>query len=180
VRHRRPHLLAVDHPLVAVELGRRGHVCQVAARARLGIALAPQLGDIEDLRQEPLLLFRSAVGDQRRPQQLLTEVADLIGRIRAGVFLIEGDPVRNRKAAPAVLDRPPETCQTGRGQTLGPHPAQLERLVLAAWCTETLDRGEFAYEIVGEPVTDLGPELLDLYHPCRLTYQALALLEEHR
>jgi hypothetical protein len=27
---------------------------------------------------------------------------------------------------------------------------------------------------------DLGPEVLDLYHPCRLTYQALALLEERQ
>jgi hypothetical protein len=27
---------------------------------------------------------------------------------------------------------------------------------------------------------DLGPELLDLYHLCRLTYQALALLEERQ
>ena len=35
-------------------------------------------------------------------------------------------------------------------------------------------------QIIGEPLPDLGPEVLDLYHPCRLTYQALALLEEHR
>jgi hypothetical protein len=27
---------------------------------------------------------------------------------------------------------------------------------------------------------DLGPELLDPYHSCRLTYQALALLEEQQ
>ena len=27
-----------------------------------------------------------------------------------------------------------------------------------------------------EPLTDLSPELIDRYHPCRLTYQALALL----
>ena len=63
---------------------------------------------------------------------------------------------------------------------LVPRPPFLERLVLATRAAEALERGEFADEIVGEPVADLGPELLDLYHPCRLTYQALALLEEHR
>ena len=63
---------------------------------------------------------------------------------------------------------------------LVPRPPFLERLVLATRPAEPLERGEFADEIVGEPLADLGPELLDLYHPCRLTYQALALLEEHR
>ena len=63
---------------------------------------------------------------------------------------------------------------------LVPRPSFLERLVLATRPSEAFDRGEFADEILGEPVADLGPELLDLYHPCRLTYQALALLEEHR
>jgi hypothetical protein len=52
--------------------------------------------------------------------------------------------------------------------------------VLATRAAEPLERGEIADEIVGEPLPDLGPELLDLYHPCRLTYQALALLEESR
>ena len=63
---------------------------------------------------------------------------------------------------------------------LVPRQPFLERLILATRPAEALERGEFTDEIVGEPVADLGPELLDLYHPCRLTYQALALLEEHR
>jgi hypothetical protein len=61
-----------------------------------------------------------------------------------------------------------------------PRPPFLERLVLPPRRAKALEPGEFADEVVGEPVVDLGPELLDLYHPCRLTYQALALLEEHR
>jgi hypothetical protein len=56
----------------------------------------------------------------------------------------------------------------------------LERLVLATRPAHTPERGKFADQIVGEPLPDLGPELLDPYHPCRLTYQALALLEEHQ
>ena len=43
-----------------------------------------------------------------------------------------------------------------------------------------LELGELAGEVVGQPGAYLGPELLDLFHPCRLTYQALALLEERR
>jgi hypothetical protein len=180
VRHRRPHLLAVDHPLVAVELGRGRNVGQVTAGAGFGIALAPQLADVEDLRQEALLLLGRAVGDQRRPEQFLAEVVDLVGRVRAGVLLIERDAVRNRQASPAVLDRPAQAGQTGSRQLLVPRPPFLEGLVLAPWRAKALERGEFADEVVGEPVADLGPELLDLYPSCRLTYQALALLEEHR
>ncbi len=33
-----------------------------------------------------------------------------------------------------------------------------------------------AIPVIGQPIADLGPELLDGLHPCRLTYQALALL----
>ncbi len=88
--------------------------------------------------------------------------------------------MRHRQTSAAVLDRPPQAGQTGGSQMLVPCPAFVERLVLAARRTEALEGGEFTNEILGEPVADLGPELLDLYHPCRLTYQALALLEEHR
>jgi hypothetical protein len=56
----------------------------------------------------------------------------------------------------------------------------IESLVLAARSAEPLERGELTDQIVGEPLPDLGPERLDLYHPCRLTYQALALLEERQ
>jgi hypothetical protein len=180
VRQRRPHLLTVDHPLVAVEFGCRRHIGQVTAGAGFRVALAPKFGDVEDLRQEALLLFRRAVGDQRRPEQFLAEVIDLVGRVRAGVLLVERDAVCDRKAPPAVLDRPAQEGKAGGRQMLVPRPSFLERLVLATRSPEAFERGEFADDVVGEPLLYLGPELLDLYHPCRLTYQALALLEEHR
>lgn len=63
---------------------------------------------------------------------------------------------------------------------LVPCPPLFEGFVFTSRSTQALERCEFAYEIVCEPLPDLGPELLDLYHPCRLTYQALALLREHR
>ncbi len=180
MRQRRPHLLAVDHPLVAVELAGRRDVGQIAARAGLGIALAPQFGDVEDLRQEPLLLLGGAEGDQRRSEQFLAEVVDLGGRVGARVLLVERDAMRDSQTAAAVLLRPAEARLAGGREMLVPGPPFLERLVLATRPAEAFERGEFAGEILGEPVADLGPELLDLYHPCRLTYQALALLEEHR
>jgi hypothetical protein len=61
---------------------------------------------------------------------------------------------------------------------LVPCASFLERLMFATRPAEPFQRGEITDQIVGEPLTDLGPELLDPYHPCRLTYQALALLEE--
>ncbi len=88
--------------------------------------------------------------------------------------------MRDGQAATAVLLRPAQTRQTGSRQVAVPRQPFLERLVLATRPAEPLERGVFADEIVGQPLTDLGPELLDLYHPCRLTYQALALLEERR
>ena len=75
VRERRPHLLAVDDPLVAVEHGARLHVRQVGAGVGLRVALAPQLLDRLDLREEALLLRLGAVRDQRGREQALAEEA---------------------------------------------------------------------------------------------------------
>ena len=63
---------------------------------------------------------------------------------------------------------------------LVPRAALLERLVFATRPAEPSELGELADQVVGQPAAHLGPELLDLFHPCRLTYQALALLEERR
>jgi hypothetical protein len=47
---------------------------------------------------------------------------------------------------------------------LVPRPALFERLVLAPRTAETLERCEVAEQIVGEPLADLRPELLDVLH----------------
>ena len=73
-----------------------------------------------------------------------------------------------------MLGRPAETGQARSGQMPVPRQPFLECLVLAARPAQPLERGVFTDQILGEPVADLRPELLDLYHPCRLTYQALA------
>ena len=50
VRERRPHLLTVDHPLVAVELRACRHVGEVGARVGLAVALAPPFVAAQDAR----------------------------------------------------------------------------------------------------------------------------------
>ena len=181
VRQRGPHLLAVDHP-VSIAVGEPVETAVVATLARslpgarLGVALAPQLGDVRIARKEPLLLRGGAERDQRRAEQFLAEVVDLVGRVGLGVLLVEGHPVRDRQAAPAVLDRPAQARQARRGQVPVPGQPLFEGLVLATRAAETLERGVVADQVVGQPLADLGPELLDRDHPCRLTYQALALV----
>jgi hypothetical protein len=88
--------------------------------------------------------------------------------------------VRDRESAATVLDGPPQAGEPGGGEVLIPRAPLFECLMFTTRSTQALERGIFTDEIVCEPLPDLGPELLDLYHPCRLTYQALALLEEHQ
>ena len=62
----RPHLLAVDHPLVAVAHGPGGEAGEVGAGAGLAEQLAPDLVAAEHRVEEALLLRVGAVGDDRR------------------------------------------------------------------------------------------------------------------
>ena len=127
-----PDLLAVDHPLVAVESGPGGHRRQVAPGARLAEALAPELLAPEDRRQEPRpLRFRAEV-DQRRSEEAFAERAaagrsmgpcvllgehqllDRRGRSTAvGPWPREPDPRRRARAPaptrPGPSSRPPRT-----------------------------------------------------------------------
>jgi hypothetical protein len=123
-----------------------------------------------------MLLFGCPVRDQRRSDEFLTEVVDLVGRIGAGVLLVERDPVRHRQPAPAVFDRPAQAGQTRGGQSAVPGQPFLECLMLSAGAAETLECGVLTDQVFSQPAADLRPELLDRDHPCRLPYQALALL----
>ena len=104
VRERRPHLLAVDHPLVAVEPRRA--VLATLARSEpafgLGVALAPQLLAARDPGQEPLLLLVGAEVHDRRAEQTLADDADPARARRRG-----RTPRRRSPAGAAVTSRPP-------------------------------------------------------------------------
>src|SRR5271166_363695 len=69
MRTRRPHLLAVDHPAVATELGPRRRSRQIRPGPRLTEQLAPGVVAGQAAAQEFLLLRVSAVYQQRRRRQ---------------------------------------------------------------------------------------------------------------
>src|SRR5690606_21848919 len=153
---RRPHLLAVDHPLVAVELGPGGDVGQVAPRAGLGVPLAPQLGAGGDGRQEPLLLLGRAEGDERRPEQGLADVAEPAGRPGPGVLLVEDDLLPQRQAAPAVLLGPADAGPAVGAEVPLPGEALLEQRELVARAAPAADHREVAPQALLEE----GPHLV--------------------
>ncbi len=153
VRVRRPDLLAVDHPPVAVESGLRRDAGQVRARARFGVALAPQLLETADPGQEAFLLFRSAERDERRAQQPLADDVDLRRRVRLRVLLVEDDLLLHAALTGPAEARPP----VGRQVPVPPQPA-LERLVLAAGSTQAAQLSELTDEVGGQPFPHLAPE----------------------
>ena len=79
VRERRPHLLAVDDPLVAVAHGARAETGDVGAGSRLAEHLAPDLFAGEQWPQVALLLRIGAVGHDRRRAHA---VSDRIATVR--------------------------------------------------------------------------------------------------
>ena len=106
VRARRPHLLAVDDEVVAVEHGSGLQARQVAARARLAHAQAPRDLGPQRRQQPALLLLRCAVVVQRRRDDAET------GRVEGArdpppPHLLEIDHLLDRRrVAPAQLRRP--------------------------------------------------------------------------
>ena len=162
VGERGPYLLPGDHPLVAVEGRGGGHGGQVRPGARLGVALAPELIDRLDRGQEPALLFRRAERDQRRPEQLLAQVADPAGRAAAGVLLVEDDLLRQRGPAAAVLGRPAQARPAGGRQVPVPGQPLFVRLMLAAGTARPPQRGEPAGEALRQPPPQPVAELLVL------------------
>src|SRR5207244_5549024 len=150
VRERRPHLLAVDDPLVAVEHRARLHVRQVGAGVRLRVALAPELVGGLDLRQEPALLLLGAVREQRRREQALAEEAHAGGRVGLGVLLAEDDLLGEARVPTAVLLGPVEPDPAVASEQLLPLDAQLPR-GLVRRPAAAAELGELTDEVVGQP-----------------------------
>ena len=108
---RGPHLLAVDHELVAVESGPRLHAREVRAGARLAEELAPDVLAAQQRRDEGLLLLLAGVHQQRRPAHAEPDL-ERAGRDLEGLGLaVEDALVATGQPAPAVLDRPGDAGQ---------------------------------------------------------------------
>ncbi|SKX87750.1 Uncharacterised protein [Mycobacteroides abscessus subsp. abscessus] len=161
MRERRPDLLSVDMPTRAVvgKSGRRGDAREIGARPGFGIALGPQLGDVDDSRKEALLLLFRTELDQRRAEQLLTEVIHPRRRVRARILLMEDDSLLECRATAPIPRGPTEACPAGRREVAIPRQPLGEELVLAPRPTPTLERGEVADEILRQPLAHRSREL---------------------
>ena len=154
---RHPDLLAVDDPLVAVAHGPGTQARQVRSRARLGEALAPELTHARDGRQEAALLLVGAEVQQGRAEQVPAVNAHPVGRSGSRVLLMEDDLLGQRAPAPAVLPRPGDVEQPRLREQLLPLQPQLPMAVVRD-AADARMRREFADQMLGQPVANLGPE----------------------
>ena len=114
----RPHLLAVDDPLIAVEHGRRLDRREVGAGIRLREPLAPPRLSLQDAREELLLLLFAPPLQERRSDERVTEEVAAHRRLGAGELFGERDALHRGEALAAVLRGPG-----------GADPAALEQLL---------------------------------------------------
>ena len=157
VRLGRPHLLPVDHPLVAVELGPGLEAGQVRTGVRLAESLAPRDLALQDARDELLLLLLRAPLQERRADQ---GVAEEVGAQRcadAGELLVEHDLLQQAQALAAVFGGPagadpPAAVELGR-------PLLVEGLALLGGHGEA-GAAPALGQVLLEPSRDLSPELL--------------------
>ena len=123
VRARRPDLLTVDDPLVAVAHRHRAQPAEVGAGAGLGEQLAPHLFAPQHRAQVALLLLVGAVRDQHRARHADADGEDARRGDHLGFFLFEDAVLDRRAAAPAVGLGPRDA---------GPPVIELDALPVAA------------------------------------------------
>ena len=103
LRLRGPDLLAVDHPLVAVEVGTCLQPGEVGTGIGFAEALAPRDLSGQDLREELLLLLLAPPLQDRRTDERVAEEVSPQGRARTSELLVEHDVLHGRQALAAVL-----------------------------------------------------------------------------
>src|ERR1019366_2644480 len=99
---RRPDLLPVDDPLVAVENGVRLQAREVRARVGFGESLAPRDLALQDAGDELLLLLLGAPLQDRGADQRVAEEVRAHGRTGVGELLVKYDQLQEREALAAV------------------------------------------------------------------------------
>ena len=108
VPQRRPHLLPVHHPLVAVALGPGREPGEVGARTRLREQLAPDLLGCEERPQVPQpLLVSAVVHDRGRDHAEADRVEREVRRRAGGIELLDDESLLRRIGcdAPGALRR---------------------------------------------------------------------------
>ena len=133
VRQGAPHLLAGDHPLVAVGLGPGADAGEVGARVGLAVALAPVLGWRRRSRGRTAPVAR---GFRRRgasgPSRVAPTLPRRAGARDAGELLVEGRPARRGWPGVHRDRRVAETDPAAARQLPLPGELHLEREVLTA------------------------------------------------
>src|SRR4030095_4302629 len=161
-RPRRPDLLPVDHPGVALEARAGLHVGEVRAGVRLRVALAPDLLAGDDRRQGAARLRPAAERDQRRAEQRLAHVVQPAGRAGTRVLLVEDHLLGERRAPAAVLARPADAGPRARRELLLPGAPLLDEGGVVARAAATAQHRERAGERRLEPCGRLAAEGLVL------------------
>ena len=154
MRQRRPDLLAVHDPFVAIALSPRLEAGDVGPRARLGEHLAPHVLGRDVARQPPLLLFVGAVLGQHRQAHAM-RYDELERHVRVGAVLLAPDPlVGFCQPGAAVLDGVGQPGQAGLGQGALEPSAELET-TLAAGIRVAIEMDSGG--VIVEELLDIGP-----------------------
>ena len=155
---RGPDLLAVQDPLAVALGGGGGHAGEVAARAGLRIALAPQLPCFQDRGHEALLLLGRPERHQGRPEQHHAHVGKPAGGARGGVGVEEHDLLGQRASPAADRFGKVEPEPSPRRELPLPGDLDFDRHVVLSGEAPAPVPGEFADQVLLEPGAHLVGE----------------------
>ena len=152
-----PHLLTVDHPLVAIEHSRCLQTGQIRSRVRLGETLAPARAALEDAGKKLTLLLLGSPLQQGRTHQCVTEEVAAHRRTSTGEFFGQHHPLHGGQPFPAVLGGPGRTDPPTFEQLLGPGTVEFGTFVRGH--IESLVEPAIG-QVVLEPRPDVDAEFL--------------------
>ena len=157
---RRPDLLAVEDPLVAVELRLEGEAAEVGAGVGLRVALAPRVLAGQDARQVVLLLLLGAPHQQRVAEHLDAEAVVGAAHRHAGLgeLLGEDDLLERGQPGTAVLHRPAGREVAGLVERRAPRRHEVAHLVVR----QLADAPPVRRQLLGEERLDLVAVCLGL------------------
>ena len=164
VRPRRPHLLTIDHPVVAVTLGATGHAREIGPCTGLGEQLAPDLVATKQRRQVAIALRIGPVREQRRRTHPVTDDEHGQRQGVVGDLLVEDHLVAIGQPLPAVLGRPsdgtePRLVQQREAPAVAGQADVVGRVVVRG-ASIAVPPPPLGIGVLGQEVPDLGPEIV--------------------
>ena len=160
LRQRSPDFLPVDDPSVAFQSGFGGYICQVGTSIGFGIALAPEFFAREDGRNEAMLLFFGAEGQQGGAQQRDSHVGHSPRSFGFHIGGVENDLLHKRVGATTefygIVQPEPAAC----GQLAFPLNQKLRLKVFLPRPALAPHLGEFAHQMLFQPSANFFCEVL--------------------